>query len=43
MKIDYLKKLSEVEQLECYVNYLKNRDRYSTKDQVKLDTYFEDQ
>ncbi|TQI71775.1 hypothetical protein JM79_2723 [Gramella sp. Hel_I_59] len=39
---DYLEKLSKLERLEYYVNYLKNRDHYSPGDQEKLDRYFED-
>jgi len=40
--LDYLKRLTAIERLEYYVNYLKNRDHYSPEDQKKLDRYFED-
>jgi len=38
-----LQKLSAIERLENYLNYLKNRKSYSSIDRKKLDRYFEEE
>lgn len=40
--LDYLEKLSNIERLDYFVNYFKNRDSYSPEDREQLDRYFED-
>lgn len=39
---DYLERLSTLERLEHYVDYLKNRTSYTPEDREILDRFFED-
>lgn len=40
--IDLLKNIEEIERLELYVNFIKNKKQYSEQERKKLESYFED-
>jgi hypothetical protein len=40
--IDQLTRLSAIERLELYLDFIKNRKKYSPEEQCRIEEYFED-